>query len=447
MNILTIGGGGREHALGWKIKQSPKLGAEGRLYFSPGNAGTAGIGENVPLDLKDHAKVIDFCRQNAIDYVVIAPDDYLADGMADSLTEAGIKSFGPTKAAAKLEWSKSYAKEFMLSNGIPTAAYKVFDGTAAVDAIMYAKSLPLPVVIKADGLALGKGVVIAETYEEAEKTITDMLSGALHGNAGRMVVIEEYLTGREISTHAFCDGDSGVLFPSSQDHKRVGDGDTGPNTGGMGTVAPLPWTSADMMQRIQKEIIDPTLAAMKALGTPFKGILFPGIMITDQGPKVIEFNARFGDPETHSYMRLLKSDLLEIMFACSESTLNNINIEWNGGAACCIVLASGGYPGSYEKGVEINGLENFGKDSAENKNTHHAVNEIVIFHAGTKIGDGREGDSESAGKILTSGGRVLGVTAVGANLREALSIAYGAAEKIQFKGKQFRSDIGQKSLV
>lgn len=445
MNILIIGSGGREHALGWKIKQSPKT---EKLFFSPGNAGTASIGTNVGIDLKNHQAIIEFCNAEKIELVVIAPDDYLADGLSDSLTAAGIKSFGPTKAASKLEWSKSYAKEFMVANGVPTAAYKVFTsggnggkantGAGKTEALAYAAASTLPIVIKADGLALGKGVVIAETHEDAAKTIEEMMSGMLHGEAGRTVVIEEYLTGREISTHAFCDGEIGVLFSSAQDHKRIGEGDIGPNTGGMGTVAPLPWMTDEMIQRIQKEIIEPTLRAMKTAGTPFKGILFPGIMITEQGPKVIEFNARFGDPETQSYMRLLKTDLVDVMLACIDGTLSEMQgneltkIKWNDGAACCIVLASGGYPGAYEKGIEITGLNT---PQAESENSSRESE--IIFHAGTKTSDG---------KTITSGGRVLGVTAVGSNLREALSKAYKAAESIQFKGKQFRRDIGQKSL-
>ncbi len=440
MNILIIGSGGREHALGWKINQSRHIGADGKLFFSPGNAGTASIGTNAAIDLKNHQAIINFCTLEKIELVVIAPDDYLAEGLADSLTAAGIKAFGPTKAASKLEWSKSYAKEFMIANGIPTAAYKVFtgeEGAGKAEALAYAAAITLPIVIKADGLALGKGVVIAETHEDAVKTIEEMMSGTLHGDAGRTVVIEEYLTGREISTHAFCDGETGVLFPSAQDHKRIGEGDVGPNTGGMGTVAPLSWMTDEIMQRIQKEIIEPTLVAMRAAGTPFKGILFPGIMITEQGPKVIEFNARFGDPETQSYMRFLKTDLVDVMLSCIDGTLSDIQasestkIKWNDGAACCVVLASGGYPGAYEKGIEIIGLE-----AVNNVGTGSGTNEI-IFHAGTKTIDG---------KTVTSGGRVLGVTAVGANLHEALDKAYKAAESINFKGKQFRRDIGQKSL-
>ncbi|MFA6050199.1 MAG: phosphoribosylamine--glycine ligase [Candidatus Paceibacterota bacterium] len=419
MNILVIGGGGREHALGWKIKQSHKT---EKLFFAPGNAGTATIGENAVLDPKNHSSVIEFCKENSVELVVIAPDDFLAAGLADSLLKAGIKAFGPTKAASELEWSKAFAKEFMVRHNIPTAAYKTF--TDPNEAITYAETQSFPLAIKADGLALGKGVVIAESFEEAKDAIESMMEDGIHGDAGRIIVIEEFLTGREISTHAFCDGENVVMFPSSQDHKRIFEGDKGPNTGGMGTIAPLPWVTRELMERIKKEIVVPCIKAMKEEGKPFQGILYPGIMVTETGPKVIEFNARFGDPETQSYMRLLKTDLVDIMLACAEGALNEINIEWNEGAACCVVLASGGYPGTYEKGKEIAGLDTLSEEE-------------IIFHAGTKIQDG---------KTVTSGGRVLGVTAIGTDLKDALEKAYKTSEKISFEGKQFRKDIGAKSL-
>lgn len=419
MNILIIGGGGREHALGWKIKQSAHCRA---LYFTPGNAGTAEIGENISLDLKDHDKVIEFCRSRSIGLVVIAPDDYLAAGLADSFASAGIKAFGPTRVASEIEWSKGFAKEFMKRYSIPTAIHETF--TDKEKALDYIKNQKAPFVIKADGLALGKGVVIAETLDDAEKAFEDMMSGSVFGDAGKTVVIEEYLTGREISTHAFSDGEHVSMFPSSQDHKRIFENDKGPNTGGMGTVAPLPWVTPEMMDRIKREIFVPCIKAMQEEGREFKGLLYPGIMITEEGPKVIEFNARFGDPETQSYMRLLKTDLVDIMLACAEGTLDKVNIEWNHSAACTVVLASGGYPGSYEKGKEITGLDTLDKDE-------------VVFHAGTKI----EGD-----KVVTNGGRVLGVTAVGTDLKDALAKAYKTADKISFEGKQLRRDIGAKSV-
>ncbi len=419
MNVLVIGGGGREHALGWKIKQSAKCGL---LYFCPGNAGTAALGENLAMDPKDHAALIACCRDKSIGLVVIAPDDFLAAGLADSLHDAGIKAFGPTKRASELEWSKAFAKEFMKKYGIPTARYETFKDKES--ALLYLDTLEAPFVIKADGLALGKGVVIAETRDDAKAAIQNMMSGNAFGDAGKTVVIEEYLTGREISTHAFSDGEHIAMFPSSQDHKRIFENDKGPNTGGMGTIAPLPWVTDEMMTRIKTEIVLPAIKAMKAEGKEFKGLLYPGIMITEEGPKVIEFNARFGDPETQSYMRLLKTDLINIMLACESGTLDQINIEWNDGAACTVVLASGGYPGSYEKGKDISGLDTLEKDE-------------IVFHAGTKIQDG---------KVVTSGGRVLGVTAVGSDLKDALSKAYKTADKISFEGKQLRRDIGAKSL-
>ncbi len=419
MNVLVIGSGGREHALGWKIKQSAQCGL---LYFCPGNAGTASLGENLLIDPHDHNAVIEKCKELNIGFVVIAPDDFIAEGMADSLREAGIKCFGPTKAAGELEWSKSFSKEMMKKYGIPTARYETF--TDKEKAFEYLGTQRSPYVIKADGLALGKGVVIAETLDEAKSAIEGMMEGGLHGTAGKTVVIEEFLTGREISTHAFCDGVNIAMFPSSQDHKRVFENDKGPNTGGMGTIAPLPWVTSEMMERIKVEIVLPLIKAMREEGKPFQGLLYPGIMITEEGPKVIEFNARFGDPETQSYMRLLKTDIIDIMLACAEGSLDKINIEWNEGAACCVVLASGGYPGGYEKGKEITGLDTLNSDE-------------IVFHAGTKMQDG---------KLVTSGGRVLGVTAVGTDLKDALAKAYATAEKINFSGKQFRTDIGAKSL-
>jgi phosphoribosylamine--glycine ligase len=419
MNILIIGSGGREHALGWKIKQSTKCGL---LYFCPGNAGTEILGKNLAIDPHDHSAVIAKCSELRVGLVVIAPDDFLAEGLADSLATAGVKVFGPTKAASELEWSKSYSKRLMKKYGIPTAKYEVFND--AIEAISYAEKQSFPLVIKADGLALGKGVVIAENFDEAKSAILGMMTGGLHGEAGKTVVIEEHLIGREISTHAFSDGEHIAMFPSSQDHKRIFEGDKGPNTGGMGTVAPLPWVTSEMMDRIKMEVVIPLINAMREERREFKGLIYPGIMITDEGPKVIEFNARFGDPETQSYMRLLKTDLIDIMIACVDGTLDKINIEWEIGSACCIVLASGGYPGSYEKGIEILGIDTLHSDE-------------VVFHAGTKIHDG---------KVVTSGGRVLGVTAVGIDLKDALAKAYATATKINFAGKQLRSDIGAKSL-
>ncbi len=415
MNILIIGSGGREHALGWKIKQSPKL---ENLYFAPGNGGTSTLGSNEALDVSNHPSIVDFCKNKKIDLVVIGPDDCLADGLTDILQKNNIMVFGPTKAASKLEWSKKYAKQFMFENNIPTATYMSFDNSAL--AIEYVSKQEFPVVIKADGLALGKGVVIAKDFNGAKKTIHEMIDDSLHGEASKNILIEEYLDGQEISAHVFCDGEHTSLFPSSQDHKRIYENDEGPNTGGMGTIAPVSWVTDKMLEEIEEKIVTPTLHAMKEKGTPFVGILFPGIMMTKNGPKVIEFNARFGDPETQSYMRLLDTDLIDVMVACIKGKLDSQKIKWKEGSACCVVLASGGYPGKYKKGFEIKGLDK--KD--------------VIFHAGTKVVDG---------KLVTTGGRVLGVTAF-STLKESLDESYGIVDGISFEGMQYRKDIGKKSL-
>jgi phosphoribosylamine--glycine ligase len=420
MNVLVLGSGGREHALSWKIAQSPLV---EKVYTAPGNAGTEQVGENVALDTKNHAGVAAFCRDNGIGLVVVGPDDLLAEGIADSLEKEHIPVFGPTKAAAEIEWSKAYAKQVMQEEGIPTARHRVFESSEG--ALAYLKTQKPPYVLKADGLALGKGVVIAQTKEEAEEAIRSMMDAKIHGEAGRRIVIEEYLQGLEISTHALCDGERVLLFPSSKDHKRIRENDEGPNTGGMGTVAPVPLVPESQMKLIEERILVPLLAALKKRGRPFKGLLFPGIMLTKYGPMVIEFNARFGDPETQSYMRLMKSDIVPALLASANGDLSNVALEWNEGAAACVVLASGGYPGAYEKGKEIRGIE-----GAEVRGT-------VVFHAGTKLIDG---------KTFTNGGRVLNVTATGTSLKEALDRAYEGAEKISFEDMQFRKDIGHTSF-
>jgi phosphoribosylamine--glycine ligase len=353
---------------------------------------------------------------------VVGPDDYLAAGLVDTLSSHGIPAFGPTRAAAEVEWSKAYAKELMIEEGIPTASYETFTDYEAARA--YVESQPCPIVIKASGLALGKGVVVAETQLEALEALSAIMLDKAHGDAGNEVVIEECLIGREISAHAFCDGGHAVLFPSVQDHKRIFDDDKGPNTGGMGTVAPVPWVSAEDMKAIEEEIVLPILRGLAKRGRPFKGVLFPGIMITDAGPKVIEINARFGDPETQSYMRLLESDLVDIMLACVLGTLSEQDVRWSSASACCVVAASAGYPAQYEKGKAIKGLDEVGDD-------------IVVFHAGTAMQDGT---------LVTSGGRVLGITATGTDLSEAIQRAYAAAGRLSFEGMYVRSDIGRKAL-
>lgn len=415
MNILIIGSGGREHALAWKIHESPKC---ERLYIAPGNAGTALVGENVSIDIKDNQAVVDFAKAKDIGLVVVAPDDYLAQGMVDALTVAGIKAFGATKAASKLEWSKAFAKDFMKRHGIPTASSETF--TSFDEALAYVKAHPLPAVLKADGLALGKGVVIAQTYEEAESTLKSFMVDKAFGEAGVSVVIEEFLEGTEVSIHAFCDGSVAKLFPVSRDHKRVGDGNTGPNTGGMGTIAPVHIPSG-FLEEVQRTIVTPTVKGMAFEGMPFAGILYPGLIVTKSGIKVIEFNARFGDPEAQSYVRLLDSDLVDIMLSCVEGTLGSAEIWWKKESVCTVVLASGGYPGKYTAGFPIKGLDSTFDSS------------VVVFYAGTE---------KSGNDVLTAGGRVLGVSTIGETAKESNKKAYEAVSLITFEDMQYRKDIG-----
>jgi phosphoribosylamine---glycine ligase len=417
MNILLIGSGGREHALAWKLKKSPKI---EKLFISPGNAGTETIGKNVSLDIFNHQAVIDFSKENDINLVVIGPDDVLASGLVNSLSGADIDVFGPTKEAAEIEWSKSFAKDLMKQLGVPTAKFEEF--SRAEPAKEYLKNQTYPIVIKTDGLALGKGVVIAYSYDEAALAIDQMMVKKTFGSAGDTIIIEEYLIGEEISTHAFCDGENAVMFPAAQDHKRIFDYDKGPNTGGMGTVAPYP-VSEDILNEIKESIILPILRELKKMGREFKGVLFPGIMLTKDGPKVLEFNARFGDPETQSYVRILDTDLIDIFLACLKGALDQMPIKWfKNTSACCVVLASKGYPGEYPKGLPISGIE-----------TAEKTDDVVVFHAGTKT----NGD-----KVITNGGRVLGISATGENLSTALKRAYAGVDVVNFDGKQYRKDIG-----
>lgn len=421
-NILIIGGGGREHALAWKLKQSPKV---GKIFVAPGNAGISQIAEIVPIPATDIGGLLQFAQKNGIDLTIVGPDDPLALGVVNLFQSKGLKIWGPTKAAAKVEWSKSFAKELMTKADVPTAKYQTFSDYNLAWA--YVQKQGAPIVIKASGLALGKGVTVCQTIDEAQEALRDVMINKIHGDAGKEVVIEELLEGQEFSTHAFSDGNSFKLLPPSQDHKRAHDGDQGPNTGGMGTIAPLPWVNADDMHEVQNKIVYRALAELKNQKTPFAGLLYPGLMMTKDGPKVIEFNARFGDPETQSYMRLLKTDLYDILQASVEQKLDTIDIEWHSGYACCIVLASGGYPGKYEKGKIITGIEEAEK-----------LQDIVVFHAGTKIDDGQ---------LITNGGRVLGLTAIDDSLQAALNRAYAAAKLIHFDGMQYRADIGKKSLT
>jgi len=420
MNILLLGSGGREHALAWKMAASPLT---DRLVCAPGNAGIAREAECVSLDLADHAAVIGFCRANAIDFVVVGPEGPLCAGIVDDLETAGIKAFGPSRAAAQLEGSKGFTKDLCRSNRIPTAAYERF--RAAEPAKAYVRARGAPIVIKADGLAAGKGVIVAQNLDEAEAAIDMMLDGGL-GDAGAEVVVEEFLDGEEASFFALCDGDTAIPLASAQDHKRAFDGDTGPNTGGMGAYSPAPIVDAAMSARVMREIVLPTLAAMKARGTPFKGVLYAGLMITAEGPKLIEYNVRFGDPECQVLMLRLMSDLVPALLASRDGVLKSLDLRWYREAALTVVMAARGYPGSYAKGSVIDGL-----DAAA------AVAGVEIFHAGTKT---------EGGRILANGGRVLNVSALGGTVREARARAYEAISRIRWPQGFYRHDIGWRAV-
>ncbi|MBX9765123.1 phosphoribosylamine--glycine ligase [Patescibacteria group bacterium] len=417
MDILIIGGGGREHALAWKIKQSPKCGV---LYIAPGNAGTKALGQNVVLDIKNNQAVVDFAVTRNIGLVVVGPDDYLAQGMTDALSAAGIPAFGASQAASRLEWSKAFAKEFMNTYGIPTAKSETFSDFAVAG--NYINEQKLPIVIKADGLALGKGVVIAHTHDEAHATLRSFMHDAKFGESGKTVVVEEFLEGNEVSLHAFCDGETARLFPVARDHKRIGDGNTGANTGGMGTIAPIEVSEA-FLDDVRDRVVLPVVGGMKEKGQPFSGVLFPGLMVLKDGTyRVLEFNARFGDPECESYMRLLESDIVDIMFACTQKKLADTEIRWSKKSVVTVILASGGYPDTYEKGFPISGIQDAESDP-----------DVVVFHAGT---------AEKNGEVVSAGGRVLAVSAKGDTREKAKEKAYTAANKITFSGKQNRADIG-----
>lgn len=416
MKVLVVGGGGREHAICWKLAQSPKV---TELYCAPGNAGIASVATCVPIGATDVEGMVQWARENAMDLVMVAPDDPLALGMVDAMEAAGLRAFGPRKNAAILEASKAFSKELMRKYRIPTAKYQTF--TDEAQALRYIEEQGAPIVVKADGLALGKGVTVAATVEEAKAAVRDMMEGGKFGASGSTVVIEECMTGPEVTVLAFADGEYVAPMLSSQDHKRAYDGNLGPNTGGMGAFAPSPNYTPEIAARCQKEIFEPTIAAMKAEGRPFKGVLYFGLMLTPDGPKVVEYNARFGDPETQPLLSLLEGDLFDIFNACIDGTLKQVEIRWKKGAACCLVLASGGYPLKYEKGNVISGL-----DQVEN---------AVVFHAGTKLNE--------TGDFVTNGGRVLGVTALGSTLQEAVANAYAAAKPIAWKDMHFRTDIGK----
>jgi phosphoribosylamine---glycine ligase len=421
MNILLLGSGGREHALAWKMAASPLT---DRLFCAPGNAGIAQEAECAALDLTDHAAIIAFCRANGIDFVVVGPEAPLCAGIVDDLEAAGIKAFGPSRTAAQLEGSKGFTKDLCRAAGIPTAAYERFRN--APEAKAYVRTRGAPIVVKADGLAAGKGVVVAETLAEAEAAI-DMILGGELGAAGAELVIEDFLTGEEASFFALCDGEIALPLASAQDHKRAFDGDKGPNTGGMGAYSPAPIVDAAMSARVMGEIIQPTLRAMNRMGAPYKGVLYAGLMIAAGGPKLIEYNVRFGDPECQVLMPLLMSDLVPALLASRDGVLKSLDLRWHPQAALTVVMAAKGYPGAYAKGSVIEGLA----EAA-------AVDGVEIFHAGTKRDDGR---------IVANGGRVLNVSALGKTVSEAQARAYAAVARIHWPEGFYRHDIGWRAIA
>lgn len=421
MKVLVIGSGGREHALVWKISQSPMV---DKIYCAPGNAGIGQMAECVAIKAEDLDGLLDFALQNEIGLTVVGPEVPLTMGIVDKFQEKGLKIFGPSGRAAEIEGSKTFAKDLMAKYGIPTAKYGAF--TDAAEAKAFLAEVGLPCVVKADGLAAGKGVLICETKEEAETAVDDILVDNKFGNAGSRVVVEEFLTGQEVSMLAFSDGKTIVPMVSSQDHKRIWDGDKGLNTGGMGAYSPAPIYTPDVHEIVVPQVLEATIKAMEQEGRPFAGILYAGLMLTADGPKVLEFNARFGDPETQAVLPRLKSDLVEIFLAIINGRLSEMNIQWHEEAAVCVVMASGGYPESSDKGRVITGLE----DAAETG--------AIVFHAGTK---------ETDGNIVTNGGRVLGISALGKDIAEAIANAYRGVEKITFENMQYRTDIGKKAFL
>jgi len=421
MNILLLGSGGREHALAWKMAASPLV---ERLYCAPGNAGIAQEAQCVALDIAEHAALIAFCKQNRVDFVVVGPEAPLVAGVVDDLEIAGIKAFGPSKAAARLEGSKSFTKDLCRANNIPTATYEHF--AAAAPAKAYVRARGAPIVIKADGLAAGKGVVVAETLAQAEAAI-DMIFGGAFGEAGASLVVEEFLVGEEASFFVLCDGENAVPLASAQDHKRAFDGDQGPNTGGMGAYSPAPVMTESMTRRATEKIVLPTLRALKAMGSPYKGVLYAGLMVTADGPKLIEYNVRFGDPECQVLMLRLMSDLVPALLAARDGVLKNFDLRWYPEAALTVVMAAKGYPDKYVNGSVISGLE-----------AAKTVEGVEIFHAGTKADNGR---------ILANGGRVLDVSALGKTIAEAQARAYRAVDRIKWPEGFCRRDIGYRAIA
>lgn len=419
MKVLIVGGGGREHAIAWKVAQSKRV---DKIYCAPGNAGIAKVAECVEIGPMEFQKLADFAQERQIDLTVVGMDDPLVGGIVDVFEQRGLRVFGPRKNAAILEGSKAFSKDLMKKYNIPTAGYETFDDPEK--ALEYLKTVDLPIVLKADGLALGKGVLICNTLKEAEHGVREIMMDKKFGSAGNQMVIEEFMTGREVSVLSFVDGNTIKIMTSAQDHKRAQDGDQGLNTGGMGTFSPSPFYTKEVDEFCQKYVYQASVDAMKAEGRTFKGIIFFGLMLTEKGPKVLEYNARFGDPETQVVLPRMKNDIVDVFEACIDGTLNQIELEFEDNAAVCVVLASDGYPVQYEKGFKITGLERF-----------NGKNDYFVFHAGSKF--------DADGCVVTNGGRVLGVTATGSDLKEARAKAYEAAEWVQFDNKYMRHDIGK----
>lgn len=421
MNVLVVGKGGREHTLAWALRRSPQV---EKLYAAPGNPGIEALGDCVPIAPEDGRGIAGFARDNGVDLVVVGPDGALEAGVVDAVENLGIRAFGPTRAAAEIEWSKVFSKQMMREEGIPTAEFAVFTDVDAARG--YVNELGAPIVVKADGLAAGKGALVCRTVEEAGKALDDVMTGKKFGDAGRKVVVEAFMEGEEASVFAITDGERVMPLVPSQDHKPIFDGDTGPNTGGMGAYAPAPVIDEGALRDILERIIEPAVLGMRNRGRPFRGVLYCGIMMTSQGPMVVEFNSRFGDPEAQVILPLLEDDFAELAVGISESSMPSSPLTWKRKAATCVVVASGGYPGAYEKGMEISGLEKLDE-----------MDDVFAFHADTAMRDG---------KIVTNGGRILGVTALADDLRGSIDRAYEAVDQVRFAHRYFRSDIGEKGL-
>ena len=420
MEVLVIGGGGREHALVWKIKQSPRV---KKVYCAPGNAGTGEIAENIPIAADDIPSLLEFALQKEIGLTVVGPEQPLVMGVVDQFEEKGLRIFGPNARAAELEGSKSFAKDIMAKYGLPTAEYKTF--SSADNAAEYIKFKDCPLVIKADGLAAGKGVLLCQTADEALAAVDSIMGKKSFGKAGNQIVVEEFLQGQEVSVLAFSDGQTVLLMDSAQDHKAAYDGDKGPNTGGMGAYSPAPVFTEIMRQKVHDQIMQPMIRAMQQEDRPFKGILYAGLMLTKTGSQVLEFNVRFGDPETQPLLVRMDSDIIPVFEACIDGTLDQCPLQWKNESSVCVVMAAEGYPGSYEKGKPISGLQNA-----------NSLPGVEVFHAGTKTQDG---------EVLTQGGRILGVTATGENIGTAIAKAYEAVDKIKWQGIHYRKDIGHRA--